>query len=122
MRKRKLELTPMKVKRGLPPRWRKVHKGVIYYYRGEYQEALRQWHQKLVELEAKEGEPPEKVVERLEATLAQMDNLGIELTDQSHISIDQNGLSHCVRGRLVYEQEVCQIDFPFPQRLARAGP
>ncbi|MGA2257030.1 MAG: hypothetical protein ABSG53_20450 [Thermoguttaceae bacterium] len=87
MRKRKLELTPMKVKRGLPPRWRKVHKGVIYYYRGEYQEALRQWHQKLVELEAKEGEPPEKVVERLEATLAQMDNLGIELTDQSHISI-----------------------------------
>ena len=87
MRKRKLELTPMKVKRGLPPRWRKVHKGVIYYYRGEYRDAVRQWHQKLAELEAEEGEPPEKVVERLEATIAQMDSLGVQLTDQAHVSI-----------------------------------
>ena len=45
----------------------------------------------------------------------------LAMTQQAHISIDQNGLSHCVRGRLVYEQDVSQIDFPFPQRLARGG-
>ena len=45
----------------------------------------------------------------------------LAMTDQAHISIDQNGLSHCVRGQLVYEQDVSQIDFPFPQRLARGG-
>ncbi len=45
----------------------------------------------------------------------------LAMTDQAHISIDQNGLSQCVRGRLVYEKDVSQIDFPFPQRLARSG-
>jgi len=45
----------------------------------------------------------------------------LAMTDQAHISLDQNGLSQCVRGRLVYEQDVSQIDFPFPQRLARSG-
>jgi PAS domain S-box-containing protein len=49
--------------------------------------------------------------------------LAIELamTQQAHIGIDQNGLSQCVRGRLVYEQDVNEIDFPFPQRLSRSG-
>jgi signal transduction histidine kinase/ActR/RegA family two-component response regulator len=47
--------------------------------------------------------------------------LDLAMTDQAHIGIDQNGLSQCVRGRLVYEQDVSQIDFPFPQRLARGG-
>jgi signal transduction histidine kinase/ActR/RegA family two-component response regulator len=45
----------------------------------------------------------------------------LAMTQQAHIGIDQNGLSQCVRGRLVYEQDVSQIDFPFPQRLARSG-
>jgi PAS domain S-box-containing protein len=45
----------------------------------------------------------------------------LAMTQQAHISIDQNGLSQCVRGRLVYEQDVSQMDFPFPQRLARSG-
>jgi PAS domain S-box-containing protein len=45
----------------------------------------------------------------------------LAMTDEAHIGIDQNGLSQCVRGRLVYEQDVSQIDFPFPQRLARGG-
>jgi PAS domain S-box-containing protein len=45
----------------------------------------------------------------------------LAMTQQAHIGIDQNGLSQCVRGRLVYEQDVSQVDFPFPQRLARAG-
>jgi len=45
----------------------------------------------------------------------------LAMAQQAHISIDQNGLSQCVRGQLVYEQDVSQVDFPFPQRLARSG-
>jgi signal transduction histidine kinase/CheY-like chemotaxis protein len=45
----------------------------------------------------------------------------LAMTQQAHIGIDQNALSQCVRGRLVYEQDVSQMDFPFPQRLARSG-
>src|SRR5271170_4021162 len=45
----------------------------------------------------------------------------LAMTQQAHISVDQNGLSQCVRRQLVYEQDVTQIDFPFPQRLARSG-
>ena len=45
----------------------------------------------------------------------------LAMTEEANIKIDQNGLSHCVRGRLVYEQDVTQVAFPFPQRLAQAG-
>jgi signal transduction histidine kinase/ActR/RegA family two-component response regulator len=45
----------------------------------------------------------------------------LSMTQHAHISIDQNGLSQCVRGRLVYEQDAGRIDFPFPRRLARSG-
>jgi signal transduction histidine kinase/CheY-like chemotaxis protein len=45
----------------------------------------------------------------------------LAMTQQAHIGIDQNSLSECVRGRLVYEQDVSQMNFPFPQRLARGG-
>ncbi len=45
----------------------------------------------------------------------------LAMTQQAHISIDQNGMSKCVRGQLVYEQDVRQSDFPFPQRLSRSG-
>jgi signal transduction histidine kinase/ActR/RegA family two-component response regulator len=45
----------------------------------------------------------------------------LAMTQHAHISIDQNGLSQCVRGRLVYEQDVSRIDFPFPRRLASSG-
>lgn len=37
------------------------------------------------------------------------------------VSIDQNGLSTCLAGRLVYELDTQAIDFPFPSLLARAG-
>jgi signal transduction histidine kinase/ActR/RegA family two-component response regulator len=47
--------------------------------------------------------------------------MDLAMTHQAHISIDENGLSQCVRGRLVYESDVNQVPFPFPQRLARAG-
>ena len=45
----------------------------------------------------------------------------IAMDEQSRIEIDQNGLSRCVRGELVYEADIQQIPFPFPQRLARGG-
>jgi len=49
--------------------------------------------------------------------------LAMELAmhEQSRVEIDQNGLSRCVRGELVYEEDVQAIPFPFPQRLARGG-
>ena len=45
----------------------------------------------------------------------------LALTQQAHVAIDQNGLSRCVRGELVYEPELSQVDFPFPQRLLKGG-
>jgi signal transduction histidine kinase/CheY-like chemotaxis protein/uncharacterized membrane protein affecting hemolysin expression len=43
------------------------------------------------------------------------------LSDGSMVPIDQNGLSRCIAGNLVYEPDVRGIQFPFPQRLAGAG-
>ena len=45
----------------------------------------------------------------------------LAMTDQARIAIDQNGLSRCVGGQLVYEPDISQIEFPFPQRLSRGG-
>ena len=42
----------------------------------------------------------------------------LAMTEQARIEIDQNGLSRCVRGKLVYEPDIRQVQFPFPQRLA----
>jgi PAS domain S-box-containing protein len=49
--------------------------------------------------------------------------LAIELamSEEARIEIDQNGLSRCVRGQLVYEPDISQVLFPFPQRLAGGG-
>lgn len=47
--------------------------------------------------------------------------LELAMTEQSHISIDGNGLSRCVRGHLVYEPDIAMGSFPFPARLARGG-
>jgi signal transduction histidine kinase/ActR/RegA family two-component response regulator len=47
------------------------------------------------------------------------DKLG--LTERLNVPIDQNGLSRCVAGQLVYEPDVLNVPFPFPQRLAAAG-
>jgi signal transduction histidine kinase/ActR/RegA family two-component response regulator len=46
------------------------------------------------------------------------DKLG--LTPNAVVPIDANGLSRCVAGQLVYEPDVVQVAFPFPQRLAGA--
>jgi PAS domain S-box-containing protein len=45
----------------------------------------------------------------------------LAMTENALIDIDQNGLSRCVHGELVYEPDITQTEFPFPSRLARAG-
>ena len=47
--------------------------------------------------------------------------MGMALTEQSSIAVDENGLSHCVQGNLVYEPDGSLASFPFPRRLATAG-
>lgn len=45
----------------------------------------------------------------------------LAMTEQAHVQLDENGLSRCVRGALVYEPDLGRVPFPFPQRLARGG-
>ena len=45
----------------------------------------------------------------------------LAMSEQARIEIDENGLSRCVRGQLVYEPDIQQVAFPFPQRLARGA-
>ncbi|HYB98756.1 MAG TPA: ATP-binding protein [Candidatus Limnocylindrales bacterium] len=45
--------------------------------------------------------------------------MGME--EKARIAVDENGLSRCVRGHLVYEPDVSVVGFPFPQRLASGG-
>src|SRR5882757_1291857 len=45
----------------------------------------------------------------------------LDFEEQFRIPVDQNGLARCVTGELVYEPDVTNISFPFPQRFARAG-
>ena len=45
----------------------------------------------------------------------------LSMSEHARIPIDENGLSRCVRGNLVYEPQIDGLDFPFPQRLANGG-
>src|SRR3569833_1437516 len=45
--------------------------------------------------------------------------LGVD--QQPRVPIGQNGLARCVAGELVYEPNVGEVDFPFPQRFCQAG-
>lgn len=45
----------------------------------------------------------------------------LALTEGEQVAIDANGLARCVGGELVYEPDTRKIQFPFPQRFARAG-
>ncbi len=45
----------------------------------------------------------------------------IQLREGSVVPIDQNGLSRCLAGQLVYEPSLREVQFPFPQRLSAAG-
>jgi signal transduction histidine kinase/CheY-like chemotaxis protein len=66
-------------------------------------------------------EHAEKVVVTCVGLRSEALAMELAMTQEAHISIDQNGLSRCVSGHLVYEPDVSQVKFPFPQRLARAG-
>lgn len=45
----------------------------------------------------------------------------LELAERMQIPIEQNGLTQCVRGALVYEPDVGQIAFKFPTQLSKTG-
>ena len=49
--------------------------------------------------------------------------LGAEVgvVEQAQIEVDENSLSRCLRGELVYEPDVGTTQLPFPARLARGG-
>lgn len=47
--------------------------------------------------------------------------MNLALTEQANIAVDQNGLALCSKGQMVYEPDLAQIAFPFPQRLAHGG-
>lgn len=47
--------------------------------------------------------------------------MDLAMTENAQIPIDANGLSRCVSGKLVYEPDVRELDFPFPKRIARGG-
>ena len=53
---RKKELTEMPMPKGVAKRWRKKYRGNIYYFRGDYDTALKAWHAKRTELETTETE------------------------------------------------------------------
>ncbi len=45
----------------------------------------------------------------------------LDMNVHARIELDENGLSKCISGTLVYEPDLNGTGFPFPQRLARAG-
>ena len=47
--------------------------------------------------------------------------LELAMSERSAVPIDENGLSRCVQGHLVYEADTGTITSAFPQRLARHG-
>jgi PAS domain S-box-containing protein len=47
--------------------------------------------------------------------------LELSLPVKASIPIDQNGLSQCIAGQLVYEPDVNQVQSPFPMRLSKGG-
>jgi PAS domain S-box-containing protein len=45
----------------------------------------------------------------------------LAMSPGSHLEIDENGLSRCVQGQLVYEPDLSAVAHELPQRLAGAG-
>jgi signal transduction histidine kinase/PAS domain-containing protein/ActR/RegA family two-component response regulator len=64
---------------------------------------------------------------RRQLTVAKVASIGatlatrLSLAEHALIEVDDNGLSRCLRGELVYEQDVSQMASPFPARLADGG-
>ena len=64
--------------------------------------------------------PDEAVIARLGVKSNAL-AIKLGLTEQAPVPIDENGLSRCVRGELVYEADMSALQFPFPRRLAAGG-
>jgi PAS domain S-box-containing protein len=47
--------------------------------------------------------------------------MDLAMPDGATVPIDENGLSRCVRGHLVYEADLEPVPFAFPRRLLRGG-
>jgi signal transduction histidine kinase/ActR/RegA family two-component response regulator len=47
--------------------------------------------------------------------------LALAMVEEARIPVDENGLSQCMRGCLVYEPDLSNVAFAFPQRLLRGG-
>lgn len=45
----------------------------------------------------------------------------LAISERARVPIDENGLSQCVRGKLVYESDLERSMSPFPQRLLQTG-
>jgi signal transduction histidine kinase/CheY-like chemotaxis protein/HAMP domain-containing protein len=45
----------------------------------------------------------------------------LAMAEQASIGVDNNGLGRCMGGQLVYEPDISQVKFPFPERLAKGG-
>jgi len=45
----------------------------------------------------------------------------LQMSEGDVVQVDQNGLSRCVNGQLVYEPSVAEATIPFPQRFLAAG-
>ncbi len=48
-------------------------------------------------------------------------SIDLDLTEHPSIEIDENGLSPCVRGELIYESDMNSVPFPFSKKLAAGG-
>jgi signal transduction histidine kinase/ActR/RegA family two-component response regulator/PAS domain-containing protein len=67
-------------------------------------------------------EPTERILTVIAVGLASVDLAEqLSMSEHARIPIDENGLSRCVRGNLVYEPQIDGLSFPFPQRLASGG-
>jgi transcriptional regulator with GAF, ATPase, and Fis domain len=51
---------------------------------------------------------------------SQVLGLDLALMEQAQMAVDPNGLARCVGGRLVYEPDISESEFPFPRRLAQS--
>jgi signal transduction histidine kinase/CheY-like chemotaxis protein len=47
--------------------------------------------------------------------------MALAMPVKTSLPIDQNGLARCIAGHLVYEPDIRQVPFPFPQRLTQVG-
>jgi PAS domain S-box-containing protein len=47
--------------------------------------------------------------------------MALSMPENATLPVDENGLSRCVQGHLVYEADLAEVPFPFPQRLLSGG-